>query len=424
MGTVRWRGDALAVAQVTEYAFAGTWEATDIITITMGNKTVSVVAGSTTISTIIDTIVTALGALDDTDYPEHAEVTATRSSNSLVLTADTAGVPFICTVATTETGGGTADDQTIDASDTSTGTTTTASAGPNDWSTAANWDTGAVPVSTDDVYLENSGTDILYGLAQSGVTLASLTIAASYTGRIGLPDRNETSGYSEYRDRYLQISATILKVGPGPGAGSSRLKINVGTNACTATVEGTAAPAEQGLPALLFLGTHASNVLNASAGSIGVAVEAGQVSTVATVRCGYEQSQASDVSLRLGSGCTLTTVNQTGGDLELNSAVTTLTRTGGTCTRKGSGAITTVNNDAGTLYDLGTGTVTTLNNSGILDRTRTMLGCTYTNTNLYRGCTFLDPFKTLTFTNPFTVTRCGLEHITLNIGLHFSLQRS
>ena len=75
------------------------------------------VAGSTTITTIIDTLVTAWNALSSTAYPEFAEITASRSSSSLVLTMDStnAGRPFTCTVSTTETGGGAADSQTIDA---------------------------------------------------------------------------------------------------------------------------------------------------------------------------------------------------------------------------------------------------------------------------------------------------------------------
>ena len=47
MATCEWVGNALAVAQVHTWTFAGTWEATDVINVTINGKTISVVAGST-----------------------------------------------------------------------------------------------------------------------------------------------------------------------------------------------------------------------------------------------------------------------------------------------------------------------------------------------------------------------------------------
>src|SRR4051794_15444652 len=123
MGTVRWRGDAPAVAQVTAWVFGGTWETDDVVKVTINGKTVSVTTGSTVIATLLDTVVTALNA---STIQEIAEITWSRSSSSLVGTCDTAGVPFTCTVSTTEAGGGAADAQTIDGAASSAGTDSTA----------------------------------------------------------------------------------------------------------------------------------------------------------------------------------------------------------------------------------------------------------------------------------------------------------
>ena len=156
--------------------------------------------GSTTITTAIDNIVTAWNALDSTVYPEFAEITASRSSSKLVLTADTAGMPFVATLTPLEVNLGAADSQTIEGGTTATtGTAATANSGPNDWSVALNWSGSAVPANSDTVYIENNANDISYGLSQSAVTLTALYISSTYTGKIGLPQvRAVTTGVSYY----------------------------------------------------------------------------------------------------------------------------------------------------------------------------------------------------------------------------------
>src|SRR6185369_11363014 len=86
-------------------------------------------------------------------------ITASATATTVVLTSDTAGIPFYCTVSTTETGGGGADAQTFSRA------STTANAGPNDWNTDANWSTGAKPVNSDNVFFRNNAVDVKYGLS-------------------------------------------------------------------------------------------------------------------------------------------------------------------------------------------------------------------------------------------------------------------
>src|SRR5581483_2527322 len=104
------------------------------------------------------------------------------------------------------------------------------------WNIGANWDTGAVPVLGDDIYIENSNVSILYGTdgASTGVystfLMATLNIAASFTGQLGLADTNGSgsSAYTEYRQRSLQLSAMLVNIGYGPGAGSSLIRLDTG----------------------------------------------------------------------------------------------------------------------------------------------------------------------------------------------------
>ena len=89
MATVRWRGDAPAIAQVQSWAFGGTWESSDVIRVTIGGKTKDFTAGSPTTSTVVANLVAAWNALSAASWPEFAELTASQSTTTFKLTADT-----------------------------------------------------------------------------------------------------------------------------------------------------------------------------------------------------------------------------------------------------------------------------------------------------------------------------------------------
>ncbi len=418
MTTIRWKSGAVPIAQVQEYVFGGTWETTDVITLTIGNKVVSTTAGSVVTATVVSALVTTFNAISATYYPEFADITATANSATFILTADDRGVPFICTIATTETGGGAADAQTIDGAASSAGASTTACSGPNHWDTAKNWDTGAVPVNADDVILENNTTSIKYGLAQSAVTLASLTVNASFSGSIGLPEINTEgdNAYPEYRATYLAISATTCTIGRGDGSGSGQMKLNFGSVQTALDVQSTGSPTEADLPALIWKGTNASNTVNVSSGSVGIAQYAGEVATVLTLRV------SGDAVLACGPGVvTLTTLNMDGGTVTLYAGLTTVAKNGGTLTCW-AGNITTLTDDDGTTSYLGVGTIATLNVGTDATMTfspenrGTLAGCIVTNANFYGGSTILDPFGRVTWSNPPRLVRCRNTEVTFDFG--------
>jgi hypothetical protein len=416
MASPKWTGNALAVADLWTATVGGTIEVGDLFLVTINGKTMSYAATATTIASVVAGIVAAFNALDESIYPEFAEYTAADASPAITFTADTAGVPGTITVSTTEAGGGAADAQTFTIAHTTTGT------GPNSWDNAANWDTGVVPVSTDTPTIENSAVGIYYGIDQNAVTLASLTINKNYTGRIGLPRRN-AGGYQEYRETYLKISVTTLTVGQGAGGGSGRIKINVGSNACACGVYGTGSPVEAGVESFLLVGTSASNTLLVTEGSVGVAVFAGETANLSGIlKVGYETGRDSDAKVRCGSGVTLATVAQTGGQVEINSAMTTVTRTGGTMVHRGTGAKTTLNNFGGTFVEESSGTVTTLNQMATYDRRRVLSTQTITTANLYRDSKTYVPTQTsaptfgVTFTNPVNLIGCEMTDLTLEVG--------
>lgn len=425
MATVRWLGNAAAVAQVDTLTVGGTIEADDVFKMTINGKTLSVVAGSTVAATVATTIAAAWNALTAADgWAEFAEITALATSGgALTLTADTKGKPFTCTVSTTETGGGAADAQTFGTA------ATVANSGPNDWSTATNWSGGAVPVDADDVIVEDSTIDILYGLDQSSIQPTSLTIRRSFTGKIGLPNRN-SGGYEEYREKYLKIGPTTLSVGAGDaGGGSSRLKINTGTDQTAVTVHHTASPADTNSHAFVWKGTHAANTLTVKSGSVAVAPYAGETATIATLNVGYVNNVAGDSNVYLGTGCTLTTITQTGGKLVAQNNATTINLLDGELSVRGAATITTLNIDGGALYDESSGTFTTLNvgSGGGYDASRLLAAKTITTTNLRAGALLRDPNAKVTFTNGVVLSRCSIGELkngTIDFGPNRTLTPS
>ena len=418
MATVRFTGNAPEIAQVDTLTVGGTVEIGDKFICTMNGKTLSVSATTTSTSTTASEIATAWNALSSAAYPEFAEVTALAASATVILTADTAGKPFTVTVSTTESDGSAADAQTF------TKSSTTTNSGPADWAVAANWSGGAVPVNSDDVIIENTSQDILYSLDQSAVTLTSLAIKANYTGKLGLPKQNP-GGYNEYRTDFLAIGATTITIGEGPGSGSGRIKLNQGAAQTAVTVRNTGSSVETGLPALLWKGTHASNLVSVFKGSVGVAVFGGETATIATLRVDYVSNVSGDADVRLGSGVTLTTITKPGGTLEVNSNATTITHLGGTLHHI-SGTITTLTIDGGEVYSYGVGTITTINvGSGAkADFGRAVLGITVTNCNLYEKGTLLDPNGRVTFSNGIVCVRTDLPNVTLNVGHNRTLTPS
>lgn len=389
-------GQALAVPQVN--TVTPTAANAQTYTITINGKIVTYTSDATaTVAEITAGLTTAFNASTE---PEFAEITATDSATHVTLTADTAGYPFVNTSAATGAA-------------TLVTATTTASAGPNDWSTADNWSGDAVPVSTDDVQIENSSVSILYGLGQSAVTLTSLNIAQTFTGTIGLPERN-SNGYAEYRytDGYLAVSATTTNIGRGGGTGSGRIKINFGSVATTLGVYGSGSPTEVGLESLLIKGTGA-NVVNVFAGSVGLGV----LSQLTTETTTITTLRMLGGSVRTGGACTITTKDQAGGTLDTWFTVTTCNMTGGTHNHYSS-TMSTIQVNGGTInwYSSANPTSIIVNNGGTVDFSGDVRTITVTTANIYAGATIRDPYARVTWTNGIDLEECRLPEVTLDLG--------
>lgn len=419
MATIKWRGDAPITRQTGTLTPGGTIDAAaDIFIVTINGKSIS---AESSVGDAITTCEALVANLQASTIPEFVEITwVDNLDGTISYTGPEDGTPIVLTVSTTEFDGSPADLQTF------VDTPGDSASSPNHWNVAANWSTNTVPTSSDDVFIEDNDVDIKYGLAQTSVTLTSLNIAQSYTGRIGLPERNTdgSDSYYEYRDQYLAIKATAMNIGYGVGQGSSMLNIDNSTAATTVNLQGTGSSDSQNRPTFLWKGTHASNVLNVSKGSIGAAYLPGESATIATLRIGFKDSILGDAEVHVGSGTTLTTVSKSGGELFAKAGCTTLTQTDGDSTID-AGAMTTLHVQGGNVYWNSTSTLTTANitGNGNLDFSKDMRSKTVTNPiNVYGNQSKLnDPFKVVGSLVVDLEQRNTLDG--LNLGTNFSLTR-
>lgn len=408
----------MAVAQVRSATITA-YDVTTTYKITINGKVVSTLGTGGTVTTTAAALVVLLLA---STIPEFAEVTWSNVAGAISGTADTAGKPF--TFTTSVSGGAGTFGSAAD---------TTSSAGPSHWDTTSNWTLGTIPANGEDIAIENSDIDILYGLAQSGVTLLSLTIADSYTGEIGLPRMNETGSieYAEYRDRFLLIGATTVTIGAGNGTGvaSQRIQLDTGAVLTGVTVRKTNAAAETDLAAFMWRSTGAAaslaNVINVESGSVFIGPFGGDTSVLdvlrvldGSVRCGTE------VTFKASTG----TILMSGGELTIQSNVASITLEGGTLNIKGTSAIGTELKIVGgsCFYDSnGTLTLLNLDSGGRIDFSRDLRTRTVTTANAFAGGTILDPYGLITWTNGIDFERCNpVTEFTLNLGTHFKLSKA
>lgn len=407
MATVIWQSGALAVAQVDTLTVAGDWATNDTATITCGGKSVTfTVAAVQTGAAVVTGLVAAWNASTVT---EHTEITAADGAgDTITMTADTAGTAFTVTCSEVTAGSGTI-----------TRAATTANAGPNDWSTASNWDTGAVPVNTNDVFVDTSFGSIYHGLDQSAVTLNSLTVRDCITGEIGLPEIN-ASGYPEYRNTYLKIGATTETI----DCSSGRIKIDNSNIQTALSVANSGSTLETDVPSILWKGTHASNTVNVVKGNVGCAFFSGEVATILTLKIGYESSQDTDADVYCGRGVTLGTVTKNGGQLHCDNttaAITAYTQTAGDGWIDGkTNAVTALNVDGGTVHYNTAGALTAgrVASGATLDFRGDSRDKTVTAIDIYSGAAIYDPQAVVTWTNGIDFIACGLEDVTAQIGKH------
>ena len=354
MSTRTYIGNAQAINQKNTVTIANTFAAADTITIAVNGKDLVLTVGTAVATTDVALALkqafqseamgsgySVLPTGGGTVVAELAAITASVSGSVVTLTADTAGLPFTITVTESTAGSGTA-----------TGAVSQAATGPAYFSNVDNWLEGAVAITGDDM-IWNRPVSIKYDLAQSAITLASLTIGPAVTGayQIGLLSRNP-AGYEEYLATELAISATSLVCNGTPGL----VKINFGSVANTSTVNSTGGTLEVNRSAFQARGTSTANVLNVFGGDVGYGAN-NETAAAATI------NQNGGV-LNVGTGVSsLATVSQLSGTATINCAATNISSSGGTL-KHTAGAVTTVKANGGAVTLASSGTITTCTQRG------------------------------------------------------------
>lgn len=391
-------------------AGTGDWVTGDTVVATIANVSFTVTIGTlVTDAQVATTVQQALSGTTLTDtsasctiavadggaslIPQFSEFTATVSSAVVTLAANgsspaaLAGKPFTITITESTTG-----------DETATGATSVTATSQWHWDQTDNWSGNTVPVDNDTVTFDSGSVDLRYALSAAMQPLIVIK-SKKYTGNVGLAFTNidnSNKPYSEYRTpRYLTFddnSVTCvyhLETGEGPGSG--RFMVDAGAGQSTVNIYGKGARADTGTPCILFLGAHASNVVNNLGGDLGVAIYAGETATIATLRTG--DGPSSQASTICSSGVTLTTVVMNGGYLSTDSAITTATQNAGVWQHT-TGTVTAATINGGQCFPLGGATWTTLTigSGGEFNTSRGTATFAITNTiQMYRGSKLIDP---------------------------------
>jgi len=178
-------GSSTATAQVNTITVGGTIEVGDVFSVTVNGTAYSFTAATTTVADIV----AGLRAAVATGAPAGITV-GVADTTTFTLTAATAGVPFTASVATTEGGGGAADDQTL------TNTATTANA----YGIALN-------------NLANNGTVVL---TDAGSVIANIKDATTGTADVlnVLTTSNNNTAYGELTANKVEtINITVAGAG-------------------------------------------------------------------------------------------------------------------------------------------------------------------------------------------------------------------
>ena len=286
------------------------------------------------------------------------------------------------------------------------------------WTTTSNWSLGT-PTGGQTVFLTNSNTVVTAGLDNHTTSLASLSVAMDFTGRVGV---NAVAGTSA--NTYLQIASPLAVIGqPASGgytaSGSNVFNWNAGTTGTNITVLNTAnSGSGSGQSPVKLLGSAMTITL--TGGIISVASLPSETATINSMSV-TSSGQAIPPQAYLGPGCNITALTVSSGYVCSYSqqAIPTalLVGNGASLAHMGSGGFSTLTIGAGaTATYIGTGTITTLTLTGVIDLSGGGGPVTLTNTSFYKGAVFKDPLGRSVFTNPPTLVNCSRSDISINLG--------
>lgn len=262
------------------------------------------------------------------------------------------------------------------------------------YNTTTNWLDNLVPVATDRVRLTSGAANSLEtNLNQSAVAIASFIQDMGFTKGVGtLVAGVRTS---------LQLNCALITLGLAPvtgsPGGSGRIYLDMAAIATVISVmNSNNTPSDTGQTPIHLLGT--SMTLNVNGGVVGVALNAGEVSTLTAL-------SVDGGAIALGASVTPTAMTAYSGTIISASTITAPTVTLYSTANyvfNGAATHTAIQSYKGsTIKFNGTGTITAMNLGGLLDLSGGMGIVTITNMNRSPGGRINDPNKRLVLTNPW-----------------------
>lgn len=235
-----------------------------------------------------------------------------------------------------------------------------------DYQNAANW-TNGVPGAADDVYFKSGANPVDTNLGNGATLLGTFHVEVGYTGLVGT------------EDDFLVIQVPLAYIGTNPTGsplrGPQRLNISFVTTTVDITVEtSNASAADVGRTPVRFLTGHASSRLFMTGGSVSLADDPADTSTIALI-------DVSSGNFTIGEAVTLVDITCRGsGQILLQSDPSgTLTVIGGGLTTALAVAIPLANIIGGSLTHNGSGTiVSAVLTGGELDLSRSTVPRTVT----------------------------------------------
>lgn len=239
---------------------------------------------------------------------------------------------------------------------------------PGDWGQANNWVENVVPVNGDEVYFDRGAQDVNQGLAQGAVDLDLLYVSNKYSGSIG------SSGLGALTLNWID---DFYYEGQGDEAWFDTANAT-GITKCVVADSGAGANA-------LHLDGNVDDMYLLKGV---VTIDTGAVCPFIAVQ---RVSGATDVSLSISSGVSVTILEQLSGIVVCESNVGVLYQHGGTFTHGAVGdsnTMTSLWQWGGTTNYLSNGTLTNLyGHSGVFDASGSRGPLTITEALLYYGQT-------------------------------------
>ncbi len=264
----------------------------------------------------------------------------------------------------------------------------------DDWTNTGNWVGGVIPVNGDDVYIKQADNSILTNLDQSSLSLTSLHITQAFNLQVG----DDTESLKLDVDNVFIGSSADGNNGSAQYIGLEFVTSNTTIDVINSNSSGVDFNNSKQFGQNVQITDFGSGTIDliVRRGTVGALINAGATGTLNSLTT-YGGKTV------VGEGCTVTTIEEVGGDIDCYDDAITATLKGGTFNLFLGANITTLNLENGCQFiSQGNGTITTLNANGGIGRLL-YKGLTVTTVVAGRGANLDIDVDLVTITNEIDI---------------------